>query len=68
MSYLMIDTQKEHQRYEEMDIIRRSAVDIAFKAAQKALKENGIKELANDDRAEELVAAIAYYVRRSSSL
>lgn len=68
MSLLTIDTQKEHEKYEGMSVERRIAVDNAFKEAIKALKAHGVKECAMDDRAEELVAAISYYVRRSSAL
>jgi hypothetical protein len=66
MSYAVIDTKREHERYEELDVNKRIAIDIAFKAAVKALRGNGIKDLAYDDRAEELVAAIAYYVYHSA--
>lgn len=66
MSYTNIETHKEHMLYEALDIDTRIAIDVAFQAARKALEANGVKELANDDRAEELIAAIAYYVRRSS--
>lgn len=66
---LTIDTSKEHVRYEALSVERRIAVDNAFKAAIKALQDNGIhkQDCAMDDRAEELIAAIAYYVRRSSA-
>lgn len=60
-----INTVSEYLSYQNLDVDTRIAVDIAFKAARKALLDNGIQELANDDRAEELVAAIAHYVRRS---
>ena len=67
MSLLTIDTQKEHDRYQARDANTRVAIDAAYTAARKALQESSI-EVANDDRAEELIAAISYYVRRSSAM
>ncbi len=68
MSLTKIDTAVEHEKYENMSVQRRIAVGCAFDAAIKALQANGVHkaDCAMDDRAEELVAAIAYYMRRSS--
>jgi hypothetical protein len=65
MSYTMIDTRKMHNEYEQMTPDDRTAIDKAFRAARTALVDGGLGHVANDDRAEELVAAIAYYVVRS---
>lgn len=62
MSYTTIDTQKEHDRYEKRDANTRIAIDRAYSAAVKELAKFGL-EVANDDRAEELIAAISYYVK-----
>lgn len=62
-----IETRTEHMKYESMNVEFRIAVDFAFKAAVKELKANNV-DCAMDDRAEELIAAIAYYVRRSEDL
>lgn len=67
MALTIINTQAAHNAYEQMTIDEQVAIDKAFTAARKALAENGIGQLANDDRAEELVAALAYYVIRSWS-
>jgi hypothetical protein len=67
MSYTKIDTGVEHANYEELPVNQKLAVDAAFTAARLALSDYGIGQLANDDRAEELIAAIAYYIRRSQS-
>jgi len=65
MSMTKIDTGKMHEAYEQMTSDDQRAIDKAFTAARTALIDNGLGHVANDDRAEELVAAIAYYVIRS---
>jgi hypothetical protein len=67
MSFTSIDTQKVHSAYEQMTDEIRKAIDNAFTACRLSLKQDGIGQLANDDRAEELIGAIAYYVMRSEN-
>ena len=53
-----------HSRYEDAPNHIQFAVDAAFQAAVTVLHNKGIK-CANDDTAEELVAAIFNYVEKS---
>lgn len=66
MSYTLLDTSKAHQRYEYTSRARQRAVDKAFAAAVLAIKDeiDGF-EMPGDDRAEELVAAIYYFIERA---
>jgi len=54
-----------HDRYEESDPIIFEAVNKAYYAARQSLIDSGM-EVANDDRAEALVAAILIYVEDSA--
>jgi len=58
-----IDTRRMHDAYEQMSDKDRDIIDEAFTKARGELHQ--ICSPALDDRAEELVAAIAYYVLRS---
>lgn len=53
--------------YDAMARAETTAVDDAYAACRKALQARGLK-VANDDRAERLVEAIAVYVRESQRL
>lgn len=64
---MTVDTKKEHDKYEASCVEHRCAVDAAFTATIKTLKTNGILDCSMDDCAEELIAAISYYVRRSAA-
>jgi hypothetical protein len=63
MSFQNINTQKMHDRYEELSVADRNAIDKAYTAATTILKP-ACGVLAVDDRAEELVAALTHYVIR----
>ena len=54
-----------HKRYEESYPIIFEAVNKAYYAARQSLIDSGM-EVANDDRAEALVAAILIYVEESA--
>jgi hypothetical protein len=56
-----------HSLYEDESFPFKNAVDKAYDAARSAIQSQGYST-ANDDRAEELVAAIVRYIIESESL
>lgn len=61
-----LDLKKWRAHYEQkLTPATRDAIDQAFEALRDVLKEHGVMQLANDDRAEECVAAITAYVVQS---
>ena len=65
---LTAEQSKAHQRYEhaeEANPIIFEAVNKAYYAARQSLIDSGM-EVANDDRAEALVAAILIYIEESA--
>ncbi|HLY47623.1 MAG TPA: hypothetical protein VKR21_00370 [Solirubrobacteraceae bacterium] len=74
MTLQTIDTRAWHARYRALDHLAPAdetarnafeAIDTAFDAAADALKAHGFK-WANDDRAEELAAALTRYLFESN--
>jgi hypothetical protein len=64
MSLGTIETREAHRRLDEAPAKVQSAVNRAYRAAVEVLKEEGACRPAGDDRAEELAAAIFYYIKR----
>ena len=60
------EQRQAHNRYENgAPIIREVVVDAAYKAARKVIEATGMN-VANDDRAEALIAAIEIYIEDSA--
>jgi hypothetical protein len=62
---LTAEQSKAHKRYENADSIIQEAVNKAYYAARQSLIDSGM-DVANDDRAEALVAAILIYIEESA--
>ena len=60
-----IPVEAARRRYEDAPEVFKSVVDRAYKAARAVIEESGMV-CANDDRAEEFVGAIAYYIEESA--
>lgn len=64
---MTVEQTRAHERYEEAPKIFRQAVDDAYRAARSVLTERGF-DVANDDRAEALIAAISVYLEESAAI
>lgn len=53
------------ERYENAPEVFKKVVDAAYKAARNVIEESGMS-VANDDRAEIFVGAIAWYIEESA--
>lgn len=64
---LSTDAKFWHSEYQRADKLVRNTVDRAFTAARGAIASTGM-DTANDDRAEELIAAIMKYLTESTAV